>query len=166
MHVFKNFAWITIHHVVGLLLSSISSSAVHKICLTQNWGGCCMTYLFTYIHTHKHVRFLTKADEKNYIHYIHDDDGNMLIMIMIKIHVSRTHMPRGLLTKHKLYGVIRLQWINVPRQQSSWGQYGAHLGPVGPRWAPCLPHEPCSQGWLIMTRKSRQMCKWICLLYK
>ena len=29
-----------------------------------------------------------------------------------------------------------------PRQQSSWGQHGAHLGPVGPRWAPCWPHEP------------------------
>ena len=24
-----------------------------------------------------------------------------------------------------------------PREQSSWGQHGAHLGPVGPRWAPC-----------------------------
>ena len=23
-----------------------------------------------------------------------------------------------------------------PRQQSSWGQHEAHLGPVGPRWAP------------------------------
>ena len=33
-----------------------------------------------------------------------------------------------------------------PRQQSSWGQHGAHLGPVGPSWAPCWPHEPCSQG--------------------
>ena len=25
---------------------------------------------------------------------------------------------------------------NRPRQQSSLGQHGAHLGPVGPRWAP------------------------------
>ena len=24
-----------------------------------------------------------------------------------------------------------------------WGQHGAHLGSVGPRWAPCWPHEPC-----------------------
>ena len=29
---------------------------------------------------------------------------------------------------------------DVPRWQSSWGQHGAHLGPVGPRWAPCWPH--------------------------
>ena len=26
------------------------------------------------------------------------------------------------------------------------GQHGAHLGPVGPRWAPCWPYEPCYQG--------------------
>ena len=25
----------------------------------------------------------------------------------------------------------------------------AHLGPVGPRWAACWPHEPCYQGCLI-----------------
>ena len=30
-------------------------------------------------------------------------------------------------------------------EQSSWGQHGAHLGPVGPRWAPCWPHEPWYQ---------------------
>ena len=33
----------------------------------------------------------------------------------------------------------------VPRLQSLWGQHGAHLDPVGPRWAPCWPHEPCYQ---------------------
>ena len=35
-------------------------------------------------------------------------------------------------------------WLS--RWQSSWGQYGAHLGPVGPRWAPCWPHESCYRG--------------------
>ena len=24
--------------------------------------------------------------------------------------------------------------------------HGAHLGPTGPRWAPCWPHEPCYLG--------------------
>ena len=33
-----------------------------------------------------------------------------------------------------------------PWQQSSWGQHGAQLGPVGPRWAPCWPHELCYLG--------------------
>ena len=37
--------------------------------------------------------------------------------------------------------VCELQWI-----QSSWGQHRAHLSPVGPRWDPCRPHEPCYQG--------------------
>ena len=41
--------------------------------------------------------------------------------------------------------------ISWPRKQSSCGQHGAHLGPVGPRWAPCWPHEPCYQGVRIMS---------------
>ena len=34
----------------------------------------------------------------------------------------------------------------LPWLQGSWGQQGANLGPVGPRWAPCRPHEPCYLG--------------------
>ena len=33
-----------------------------------------------------------------------------------------------------------------PQTAISWGPHEAHLGPVGPRWAPCGPHEPCYQG--------------------
>ena len=36
----------------------------------------------------------------------------------------------------------------LPRQQSSWGQHGAHLGLVGPRWAPCWSHESCYQEYI------------------
>ena len=32
------------------------------------------------------------------------------------------------------------------QKQGSYGQHGAHLGPVVPRWAPCWRHEPCYQG--------------------
>ena len=42
-----------------------------------------------------------------------------------------------------------IQWKSarrIPRWQSSWGQYGAHLAPVGPTWAPCWSHEHCYQG--------------------
>ena len=35
---------------------------------------------------------------------------------------------------------------NKPRQQGSWGQHRAHLGPTGPRWALCWPHELCYLG--------------------
>ena len=34
----------------------------------------------------------------------------------------------------------------APRKQNSWGQHGADLDPVGPRWAPCWPHEPAIGG--------------------
>ena len=30
----------------------------------------------------------------------------------------------------------------LPWYQGSWGKHGAHLGPTGPRWVPCWPHEP------------------------
>ena len=45
-------------------------------------------------------------------------------------------------------------WRELPRYQSSWGQHGAHLGPVGPRWAPCWPHDPCYLGmvWGVRSR--------------
>ena len=39
-----------------------------------------------------------------------------------------------------------------PREQSSWGQHGAHLGPVGPRWAPCWPNESAIRDWLQIFR--------------
>ena len=29
---------------------------------------------------------------------------------------------------------------------NSWGRHGTHLGPTGPRWAPCWPHEFCYLG--------------------
>ena len=35
---------------------------------------------------------------------------------------------------------------------SSWGQHGAYLGPTGPRWAPCWPHEPCYLGYGLVCR--------------
>ena len=37
----------------------------------------------------------------------------------------------------------------TPWWQGSWGQHGAHLGPVGPMWAPCRPHEPCNLGMVL-----------------
>ena len=37
------------------------------------------------------------------------------------------------------------RYYRFPRQQGSWGQHGAHLGPVGPRLAPWWPHVTCYQ---------------------
>ena len=41
---------------------------------------------------------------------------------------------------------VILRSASYPRKRDSWGQHGAHQGPVGPRWAPCGPLEPCYQG--------------------
>ena len=42
--------------------------------------------------------------------------------------------------------IWHLQWEGIipdSKEQSLWGQHGAHLGPIGPRWAPCWPHKLC-----------------------
>ena len=53
-------------------------------------------------------------------------------------------------TVHRKYKNITISMVPVRKGRlehgSSWGQHGAHLGPVGPRWAPCWPHEPCYHG--------------------
>ena len=43
--------------------------------------------------------------------------------------------------------MIKLGEGKRPWLQGSWGQHGAHLGPTGPRWAPCWPHELCYLGY-------------------
>ena len=37
-------------------------------------------------------------------------------------------------------------WCNPTLIARFMGQHGAQLGPTGPRWAPCWPHEPCYLG--------------------
>ena len=32
---------------------------------------------------------------------------------------------------------------HIPWKQGSWGHHGINLGPTGPRWTPCWPHELC-----------------------
>ena len=39
-----------------------------------------------------------------------------------------------------------LIWAKIPDSKVHGAKHGAHLDPVGPRWAPCWPHEPCYQG--------------------
>ena len=43
--------------------------------------------------------------------------------------------------KKRMWLLIRAFISNIPWEQGSWGQHGAHLGPTGPRWAPSWPHE-------------------------
>ena len=46
--------------------------------------------------------------------------------------------------------IILNHWTWGPRYQASWDQHEAYLGPVGPRWVPCWPHEPCYQGLFLI----------------
>ena len=49
--------------------------------------------------------------------------------------------------------------------QGSWGQHEAHLGPTGPRWAPCWPHEICYIGWYVSTFGLWALCEFNWDLY-
>ena len=53
--------------------------------------------------------------------------------------VVRTVWPPGL-------GITRPNW-STPDSKA----HGTNLGPVGPRWTPCWPHEPCYQGHTVHT---------------
>ena len=47
------------------------------------------------------------------------------------------------------YATMRATHIDLwgwPWERGSWGQHRADLGPTGPRWAPCWPHELCYLG--------------------
>ena len=44
-------------------------------------------------------------------------------------------------------GIVEIEHTQIAKFMGpTWGHSGAHLGPAGPRWAPCWPHEPCYQG--------------------
>ena len=55
---------------------------------------------------------------------------------------------------------IQMGLKTLPWKQGSWGQHGAHLGPTGPRWAPCWLHERCYLGenvmMMMMMRRRRR----------
>ena len=44
--------------------------------------------------------------------------------------------------------------------------HGAHLGPVGPRWAPCRPHGPCYLGCLTLHWTLKTCPNWSDLRYR
>ena len=50
-------------------------------------------------------------------------------------------------TASRMYGIQLCHDLQItPWQQGSWGLHGAHLGPTGPRSAPCWPRDPCYLG--------------------
>ena len=61
------------------------------------------------------------------------------------IHRSPMNSPqKGTVTRKMFpFDDVIMRLCSLVLWQSSWDQHGAHLGPVGPRWAPCWPHAPC-----------------------
>ena len=49
---------------------------------------------------------------------------------------AQVYLAFGSYVYHFVHPDSKLHGVNIR----------AHLGPVGPRWAPCWPHEPCYQG--------------------
>ena len=59
----------------------------------------------------------------------------------------KVHMLNTLGSPQKcLPRALNIMEESLPNYNPNTKVHGAHLGPVGPRWAPCWPHEPCYQG--------------------
>ena len=61
--------------------------------------------------------------------------------------------------------------IDYPESKVHGANMDAHLGPVGPIWAPCWPHEPCYQGTYphsmsntCIRTSHTASCIWICYI--
>ena len=52
--------------------------------------------------------------------------------------------------RHKPVYNVSYRICPCPWKEGSWGQHRAHLGPTGPRWAPCWPHELCYLGCFVI----------------
>ena len=77
--------------------------------------------------------------------------GTSEIYIRYYILCNRTLEPRAAST-HLL--------VRVETTQSK--VHGANIGPpgpVGPRWAPCWPHEPCYQGTFMGNIRTKHLVK-------
>ena len=57
-------------------------------------------------------------------------------------YITCARYPTGLPSDMSMIHDIKTEYGDIPESKV----HGAHLGPVGPRWAPCWPHEPCYQG--------------------
>ena len=69
-------------------------------------------------------------------------------MVLMTICIIYNISYMGLCLPWTMISITSVLFHQQPRYQGSWGQHGAHLGPTGPRWAPCWPHESCYQGML------------------
>ena len=111
-----------------------STSVSHPFSLNSILGKCYVTFRYTYVRVNKEIW--------------------IRIWICIWIWIPWTG--------HSCRFVGRLQPVRaqlddlmpLPWEQGLWGQHVAHLGPTGPRWAPCWPHGPCYLGSRLHWRQN------------
>ena len=75
----------------------------------------------------------------------------------VEINIERTLAVWSWL--FKLFIVNSYQETSVIKNPDS-KFHGAHLGPTGPRWAPCWPHELCCLGSICLTHWSLWDLDW------
>ena len=54
--------------------------------------------------------------------------------------------------------IIIISWFNTQMARFTWPTW-AYLGPVGPRQAPCWPHEPCFEGIVIIYKNWKRVLR-------
>ena len=85
--------------------------------------------------------------------------------------ILETHSPEYTWQAFRVVNAFKQRCIMVvmryPREQSSWDQHGAHLGPAGPRWAHTGPMNPvirdpiiCTHHWVHDGNDNRQEFSW------
>ena len=57
------------------------------------------------------------------------------------------HLVDYISTNQRIQRSLFLNVFSDSKVQGS--KHGAHLGPIGPRWAPCWPHETCYLGYSL-----------------
>ena len=85
----------------------------------------------------------------------------MSVEIVIELDNSIAYCKSSIIPVRKQWNYVSFAWSHrfivtssLTRRDVLWntliarfvGQHGAHLGPRGPRWAPCSPHELCYLG--------------------
>ena len=102
---------------------------------------------YAYYHRNQKLVFVIIS----FLYFLHFElKIEMYVAFLKRIRTNKS--PVCWLGNNKLSVVGCLLWTQIA---SSWGQHGAHLGPVGPRWAPGWPQEPCYQGIFRENRYNR-----------
>ena len=86
---------------------------------------------------------------------------NVATVVQVQLSHCLECSPLQVLMVHFIvedFTMYLLQVPTLPWWQGSGGQHGAHLGPTGPRWAPCWPHELCYLG-IVPDQVTAQIAK-------